>query len=218
MQATATTTQVQWLEQNNLCQSRFSTTRYPILANTTTTPHRFSHRWLVRVFPHHRSYVTFTMLHKLPSIWPCSFHCGQKFPPFWGGVVVRSNSLRGRYFRLDFHRDCYVLLLASALTGYFCLGKCRSSGIFALENSTIETLFCLILSDAFRLLSKGTTFCHIQSPAYPALVDYFSYFAFGAKFCGTQIKRTSSKLWSGTVELENSMLRCGGVWGSIDAG
>jgi len=129
-----------------------------------------------------------------------------------------SNSLRGRYFRLDFHRDCYVLLLASALTGYFCLGKCRSSGIFALENSTIETLFCLILSDAFRLLSKGTTFCHIQSPAYPALVDYFSYFSFGAKFCGTQIKRTSSKLWSGTVELENSMLRCGGVWGSIDAG
>jgi len=82
MQATATTTQVHWLEQNNLCQSRFSTTRYPILANTTTTPHRFSHRWLVRVFPHHRSYVTFTMLHKLPSIWPCSFHYGQKFPPF----------------------------------------------------------------------------------------------------------------------------------------
>jgi len=67
--------------------------------------------------------------------------------------------------------------------------------------ATIETLFCLILSDAFRLLQKGTTFCHIQSPASKQpLVDYFSHFAFGEN-C---VAADNTHPWK-IVVLENSL-------------
>lgn len=199
-----TTTQVQWLDQNNLCQSRSSTPAPFGIFPSVTRPffHSFSHRWSVRsseLCPLLRydvttiilasslalaRCVTFTMLHKLPSTMSQKFpplvrvvqlSMGAAFPSWLSPRLLRSFS-HSLSISLDFRRKRENVLHLAFLVGKFYL----------------ETLFCLILSDAFRRCSaqlssgrRGKTFCHIQSPA-SLRRGLFFVFRIWWKLCGSR--------------------------------